>query len=122
MVDILPFFSSVIEPLGAQTETSYNDLSATIPLIVLTQLDNSTQVAYDDGDLYSSVEIQADVYEFSEQAAFRLAIKVNDLATAAGFRRTFSESIKEDNLCRHTLKFSATVDEKAMRLYRGGVN
>lgn len=119
MVDLLPHVRDLLAPLGAQIELSYNDISAEMPLIVLSEVGNMEQAAPDGVELLSNVTVQTDIYHTTEHAARLLAISAARIMTAAGFRRMSGPSGKEDDLYRETLTFSTTVDESASMLYRG---
>lgn len=117
MVDLLPHVADVLSTTGAQIELSYNDISATIPLIVLSEIDNRSAIVSDSSEVYSGVTVQVDIYHYDEQRARELAIKAAELMTAAGFRRSYSSPIHEDNLFRYTMRFGATVYEAKALLF-----
>lgn len=120
MVDLLPYVRDLLAPLGAQIELSYSGIQADIPLIVLSEADNRVSAIADAEEVYSEVTVQTDVYEYKEYDARALAAKVAGIMTAAGFRRSFSSPIGEDDLFRYTMRFSVTVNEKDSLLYAGG--
>lgn len=120
MVDLLPHINDLIKPLGAQIELSYNGIDASIPLIVLSEVDNRATVIGDAEELYSEVTIQTDVYHYDEHSARTLAREAAEKMTASGFRRSFSSPLGEDGIYRYTMRFSVTVDEARKMLLCGG--
>lgn len=120
MVDLLPHVNDLLKPLGAQIELSYNGINASIPLIVLSEVDNRATAISDAQELYSEVTIQTDIYHYTEQSTRTLAQEVSQKMTASGFRRSFSSPLGEDELFRYTMRFSVTVDEARKMLLCGG--
>lgn len=120
MVDLLPHVNDLLKPIGAQIELSYNGIDASIPLIVLSEVDNRATVIADAEELYSEVTIQTDIYHYNEQSARTLALEVAEKMTASGFRRSFSSPLGEDELYRYTMRFSVKVDEARKMLLCGG--
>lgn len=118
MTDLLPVVRDVLKPIGAQIELSYNNISAEFPLIVLTETSNTSDVIADGAEWISNIEIQVDIYEFSFKKAVNLAKVVSEKLISTGFRRTFAQSSKEDDVERYTLLFSCLLDGDN-RIYRG---
>lgn len=117
MLDLLPYVAETLKSTGSQIELSYNDISATIPLIVLSEIDNRAKVIADNSEMYSGATVQLDIYHYDELRARNLAIEASNLMTAAGFRRSYSSPIHEDNLFRYTMRFGATVYESKKLLF-----
>lgn len=117
MIDILPHVRDVLEPTGAQIELTYNDISTTMPLIVLSEIDNRASVISDADELYSAISVQLDIYHYDEPNARETAIQAANIMTSAGFRRSYSSPIHEDNLFRYTMRFSVTVYEAKKLLF-----
>lgn len=121
MVDLIPFAARLLEQTGAQLELSYSDFEAELPLIVLSEADNSSAVISEGGDLFSTVTLQTDIYDETEERARRLSIEVSGIMTKAGFRRSVCQMIQEENIKRCMMRFTAAVDENSRRLYSSGV-
>lgn len=120
MIDLLPHVRDVLAPIGAQIELSYNGIEATIPLIVLSEVDNRASVVADAEELYSAISVQLDIYHYDERNAREIALQAANLMTAAGFTRSYSSPIAEDNLFRYTTRFDTTAFE-AKKLLFGSV-
>lgn len=121
MKDLIPYAAELLAETGAQIELSYNDISAEIPLIVLSEINNSAEIITEATEQFSSISIQVDIYEFTEQKARNLGIEVSDIMTAAGFRRSMSQMIPENNLKRYMLQFDCGIDNND-RIYCGRNN
>ncbi|MGN0655291.1 MAG: hypothetical protein ACI4KR_00720 [Ruminiclostridium sp.] len=119
MVDLIPYVNSLLESTGAQIELSYNDVDATLPLIVLTETENSADVIIDGKDAFSRISIQLDIYHYNHRQTRELVNTVNDIMTKAGFRRRLSPPASEDDIVRATVVYSCSVDEKSGRIYGG---
>ncbi len=121
MKDLIPYAAEILAPTGAQIELSYNDISAEIPLIVLSEINNIAEIITEDTEQFSSISIQIDIYHFTEEKARNLGINVSDIMTKAGFRRSSSQMITENELKRYMLQFDCGIDNND-RIYCGTNN
>lgn len=121
MKDLIPYAAELLAKTGAQIELSYNGIDADIPLIVLSEINNSADIITEDTEQFSSISIQVDIYEFTEQKARNLGIEVSDIMTAAGFRRSMSQMTTENELKRYMLQFDCGIDNND-RIYCGANN
>ena len=121
MKDLIPYAAELLAETGAQIELSYNDISAEIPLIVLSEINNSAEIITEDTEQFSSISIQTDIYHFTEEKARSLGIKVSEIMTKAGFRRSSSQMMTENELKRYMLQFDCGIDNND-RIYCGANN
>ena len=121
MKDLIPYAAELLAPTGAQIELSYNGIDADIPLIVLSEINNSADIITEDTEQFSSISIQLDIYHFTEEKARSLGIKVSKIMTKAGFRRSSSQMTTENELKRYMLQFDCGIDNND-RIYCGGNN
>lgn len=118
MVDIIPYVNKLLKPI-AQIELSYNNISADMPLIVITETANDAEMIIDGEDAFSGITIQLDIYHFTDRQVRETACAASNIMTKAGFRRKLSSAVPEQNLKRVTLIFSCGIDEKSGRIFSG---
>lgn len=118
MKDLIPYAAELLAITGAQIELSYNGISAEIPLIVLSEINNIADIITEDTEQFSSISIQADIYHFTEEKARNLGINVSNIMTKAGFRRSSSQMMTENELKRYMLQFDCGIDNND-RIYCG---
>lgn len=119
MIDILPYIAQLLEPTGAQIELSFNDVSATLPLIVLSEISNIASVITEGEERISDVTVQLDIYAETEEHVRSSAVCASRILTAAGFRRSSATPQSEDGLKRLTLDFTAKIDSGMGIIYPG---
>lgn len=117
MIDILPYVAQLLKGL-AQVELAYTGISAELPLIVLSEMDNSAAIIADSKEWASAITLQLDCYHIGEKAVKDIAMAASDILVQNGFRRATGQLIKEDNLDRYMMQFSCVVDA-VNRVYNG---
>lgn len=120
MVDIIPLISEKIKDLGV-IELEFKKFDKSRPLIVLTEINNTSDLVVDGTEVINNIDIQIDVYYIDD-----LPIKVNEVTTeinkrllAVGFIRKSSNLIKDENYIRRVSTFSANVSNN-FKVYRKG--
>lgn len=118
MIDITTCIAALLEPMGAQFEISYEDISADFPLIVFTEIENKASIIVEGEEFYSSVAFQLDVYGHTVKYVNDLCCEISEILTKAGFRRTLAQWITEKGMKRRMLQFNGGIDNKN-RVYKG---
>ena len=116
MKDILPYVAQLLKGV-AQVELAYTGISAALPLIVLTETDNSAAIIADRKEWASAITVQVDCYADSEKRVKDVAIAASDILTEHGFRRATGQLLKEDNLDRYMMLFDCVVTSPGMILH-----
>lgn len=109
MKDILPYVAQLLKGV-AQVELAYTGISAVLPLIVLTETDNSASIIADHKEWASAITVQVDCYADSEKRVKDVAIAASDILTEHGFRRATGQLLREDDLDRYMMLFDCVVD------------
>ena len=117
MIDILPYVAQLLKGL-AQIELAYTGISAELPLIVLSEMDNSAAIIADSKEWASAITLQLDCYHIGEKAVKDIAMAASDILVQNGFRRVTGQLMKEDNLDRYMMQFNCVVDA-VNRVYNG---
>lgn len=117
MIDILPYVAQLLKGL-AQVELAYTGISAELPLIVLSETDNSAAIIADSKEWASAITLQLDCYHIGEKAVKDIAMAASDILVQNGFRRVTGQLIKEDNLDHYMMQFNCVVDA-VNRVYNG---
>lgn len=115
MIDIKPYIAERIGEI-APVELSFYEGLRTLPVIIMTETGGEAVVAIDGKERVSSCNIQLDIYAGKANEAEELAVQVCGIMTAAGFRRTFSESVYDEKARRKCMRFSCAVDEVSGRI------
>lgn len=117
MKDLLPYIAESLQSV-AQVELSYTGISANLPLVVLTEVDNSAAIIADNRECASMITVQVDCYAIGEKAVKDTAIAVSEILTGKGLRRATGQLTKEDNLDRYMMQFDCIVDSAGV-VYHG---
>lgn len=115
MIDIKPYAASRLEAL-ARVELSFPKSFGTVPVIVITETDNEAAAVVGNADFISKITIQLDVYGETAEQTEEIAVKANGLLTAAGFRRSFSETVYSEKYPIRRMKFTCGVNEVSGRI------
>ncbi len=118
MKDVIPYVAELLRATGAQIELSYNDISATFPLIVITETQNASSVIVDGVEWFSDVGIQLDLYGHKEEEIRMLEAQASDILLLSGFRRSYGQWMTESGMKRRMLQFSCSID-RYNRIYCG---
>lgn len=122
MLDLLPYIAEVLAPLGVRTELDYQDVGDTeLPLLILSEVGNTSDVIYNGTEKLSGISIQIDVYALDVESVNKTAIDVSDAVIRAGFRRTYTQTGNDGELRRKVMQFEAAVDN-ARFIYAGNEN
>lgn len=97
---------------------SFYDGLRTLPVIVMTETGGSAAEVIGNSERVSSYTLQLDVYAETMSRAEELAAEVASAMSEAGFRRTFSESLYDENAMRKCMRFSCGVDEVSGRILK----
>ena len=115
MIDIKPYAAEKLEEI-APVELSFYEGLRTLPVIIMTETGGSAAVTIGNAERVSSYTLQLDVYAEKMAEAEEIAARVCSAMTAAGFRRTFSESIYDEKAWRRCMRFVCGVDEVSGRI------
>ncbi len=115
MIDIKPYAAEKLKDI-ASVELSFHDGLRTLPVIVMSETGGSAVETIGNSERVSSYIMQLDVYAETMSQAEELAAQVASAMTAAGFRRTFSESLYDEYAMRKCMRFSCGVDEVSGRI------
>ena len=115
MIDLKPYAAELLKGIAA-VELSYTDGLRTLPVIVITETGGGAEVVIGNKERISKINLQLDVYAEEMKEAEELATAVSASMTAAGFRRSFSESLYDENAARRCMRFSCGVDEVSGRI------
>ena len=99
-------------------ELSFYDGLRTLPVIVMTETGGSAAEVIGNSERVSSYTLQLDVYAETMSRAEELAAEVASAMSEAGFRRTFSENLYDENAMRKCMRFSCGVDEVSGRILK----
>lgn len=117
MIDIKPYAAEKIKDI-AVVELSFYDGLRTLPVIVMTETGGSAAEVIGNRERVSSYTLQLDVYAETMSRAEELAAEVASAMSEAGFGRTFSESLYDENAMRKCMRFSCGVDEVSGRILK----
>lgn len=128
MIDLNTFVFNLISDL-ATTELSFPDTfkGKALPLITITDLNNSSNLITDGEERLSAISYQIDVWDKSDNGNTRsvcelLATQVSDRFISAGFIRSGAHYIKDPSgLHRKTMTFNGFLDVKSNIIYRRGL-
>ncbi len=115
MVDIKPFIAEQLKNLGT-VELSFNDSLNSLPVIVLTETENRAETVIENCDRISRITIQLDIYAENFEKAEAIAVEASGILTARGLRRGFSQTITDERVPRHCMRFSCGIDEASGRI------
>ena len=117
MIDIKPYAAEKIKDIAA-VELSFYDGLRTLPVIVMTETGGSVAEVIGNTERVCSYTLQLDVYAETMSQAEELAARTASTMAEAGFRRTFSESLYDENAMRKCMRFTCGVDEVSGRIVK----
>ncbi len=117
MIDIKPYAAEKLKNI-APVELSFYDGLRILPVIIITETGGSCVETIANAERVGSYTLQLDVYAKEMSEAENLAAQVSAAMTAAGFRRTFSESVYDEQARRKCMRFTCGVDEVSGRIMR----
>lgn len=119
MIDLNVYIAELLKPL-ARVELIFPAAGATFPVITINETANAAALIIDNKERISSVVFQIDVWDngTDRSRTEELALKVDEIMLGAGFSRIFGQMVKEKNLHRKCLRYSADIDETASRIYK----
>ena len=115
MTDIKPYAAEILKDFG-NVELSFNRSFQALPVIVITETENTAQAVINTADLISRIVIQVDCYGENVKKTEEMAVKISNALTGAGFRRIFAESIYDEDKPRKCMRFRCGIDETAGRI------
>jgi len=120
MIDIIPTVNNMINDLGI-VELEFKNFESIVPLIVLTEINNSSDYVVDNKDFTSIIDIQIDVYFKSDTPikVNEITSKISERLLAVGFIRKNSDLMRDDNYIRRVSTFSAEISNN-FKVYRKG--
>lgn len=108
MLDLVQKIANLLKPL-APVELAGSEKELTLPSIYITQLSNSTDVAFDNKDFLTSFTYQIDVYAETPKKCAEMAQAVDDILQPEGWQRSNAQPFGRQ---RYTLTYRSTVSEK----------
>lgn len=115
MIDIKPYVAEKLDGI-APVELSFYGGLRKLPVIILTETGGSAAVVIGNRERVSSYILQLDVYAETMNECEEISAQVSEAMAAAGFRRTFSESMRDEKAMRRCMRFSCGVDEVSGRI------
>ncbi len=115
MIDIKPYAADKLKNI-APVELSFYDGLRTLPVIVMTETGGGAVETIGNTERVTNYILQLDIYAETMSQTEELAAQVASAMTAAGFRRTFSESLYDENATRKCMRFTCGVDEVSGRI------
>ncbi len=115
MIDIKPFIEEKLKEI-CPVELSYNDNFRVLPVIVMTETENEAEVILSGRERISRVTVQLDIYAEAAAETENIGLNVNGILTSCGFRRSFSESIYNEDKPRKCMRFTCGIDEVSGRI------
>lgn len=115
MIDIKPYAAEKLKDIAAVELSFYDGLRA-LPVIVMTETGGGAVLTIGNKERVSRYTLQLDVYADKPEEAEETARQACDAMIAAGFRRTFSESLHDENASRKCMRFSCGIDEVSGRI------
>ena len=117
MVDINTFVPQMVEDILV-LEPFFPDVVPAFPLGILTPLDDGAGLILSGRERLCGVLFQIDVYDTDQQRCEQTAARIAARLIRRGFDRRAGQVFREDRLFRHTLTFSAQIDEQTHYIYR----
>lgn len=115
MVDIKPFIGGLLGEL-VPIELSFNDNIVSLPVMVITETDNRSEVILSNSERISRISVQLDIYADTAKEAEELSEKINAVLISKGFKRSFSATIYDEKYPRRCLRYDCGVDEAERRI------
>ncbi len=117
MIDV----NAIIPPMLADIialEPQFPEIVPSFPLGILTPLDPGSGVVLSGEERIAAVQFQIDVYDTRLQRCEETALKISRRLIQRGFNRNAGGTLKEKQLRRRTMTFSAKIDEHTGLIYR----
>ena len=115
MIDIKPFIAEKIKHL-ARTELSYNENITALPVIVITETENTAVILSEGTERLTRITLQLDIYAEEVAETETIADGVSNILTEAGFRRSFSQSLYSEEAMRKCMRFTCCIDRVHNRI------
>ena len=115
MIDIKPFIAEKLKDI-AKVELSFHNNFSVLPVIVMTETVNEAHIVINNSDRVSRITVQLDIYSETAKKTEETAQRVNEVMTAGGFYRSFSELITDEEKPRRCTRYTCGVDEAAGRI------
>ena len=115
MIDLKPYIAGLLSETAA-VELTHSDGLRTLPVIILTETGGGAEIVIGNKERVSRVNIQLDVYAEEMSEAEEISAKASAVMTAAGFKRSFSDSLFDENAARKCMRFTCGVDEVSGRV------
>lgn len=115
MVDIKPFLGEALGEL-APIELAFNDNFVSLPVMVITETENRSEVILSNNERVSRISVQLDIYADTAEDAEELSRQVNAVLISKGFKRSFSATIYDEKYPRRCLRYDCGVDEVEKRI------
>lgn len=117
MIDVNALIPPMLEDI-IPIEPQFPEKVPSFPLGILTPLDPGSGVILSGEERLAAVQFQIDVYDTQLQRCEETALKISRRLIQRGFVRTAGGSIKENQLRRRTMTFSAKIDEHTGFIFR----
>lgn len=115
MIDIKPFIGELLREL-VPIELSFNDNFISLPVMVITETENHSEVILSNTERVSRISVQLDIYADTAKEAEELSIQVNSILISNGFKRSFSATIYDEKYPRRCLRYDCGIDEVEKRI------
>ncbi len=117
MIDVNIMIPPMLEDI-IPLEPQFPEVAPSFPLGILTPLDPGSGVILSGEERIAAVQFQIDVYDTRLQRCEETALKISRRLIQRGFTRDAGGTIKENQLHRRTMTFSAKIDEHTGLIYR----
>jgi len=126
MIDMNREVADLLKEL-CTVQPAFPEINSLFPYVSLTEIGNSSAAVLNNEERYSRYECQIDVWDTSKCGrsplrCSQLAGRVSAAMIAAGFNRGAGKLTKgtSGNPHRYMMSFTGWVDNKEMKVYRGG--
>ncbi|MCM1333570.1 MAG: hypothetical protein NC084_13665 [Bacteroides sp.] len=115
MIDIKPWIAGKLGDL-APIELSFGRVGRKLPVITITETENSARVVLNGAERISRITLQLDAYAPSAEETEALAARINERLTAAGLKRSFSQLMTDGDVPRRCMRYTCGADEVEGRI------
>ena len=117
MLDLFRIVPPMIEDI-ITVEPHFPEITPTFPICVMTPLDNGSGIIISGVERFASAAFQLDVYDSDLTRCESTALMLSERLISRGFVRQSGAKLKEKQLHRRTLTFTAKIDIKTGLIYR----